>query len=377
MAFFTVSRRHQPQPPRQSHQPPTPVHSHLTFNEEHLHPLTGTTYKHIHLIPLSAGLRPFSDACRCAITSSETCSTGFVIIYIDDILIYSTSLEEHCHHVTQVLERLRQHHLFLKGEKHEFHKTTVHFLGYVITPEEVQMDQGNVDVVQNWPQPSTVKEMQRFLGFANFYCRFIANFSQVSAPLTSLLRKKSKTLTWTPAALDAFHQLKTAFCTAPTLTYPDPHLHFVVAVDASTLGVGAILSQWKGEPPVLHPCAYFSKKLSPAEQSYDIGNWNRYWWPGMTRDVTRYIRGCSVCAITSTPRRLPEGKLVPLLLPRRPWSHLGVDFVTDLPASKGYTTSCVKSGIMYSASHWAAEKPFGLYFVNGWLYIMPYLRSRR
>ncbi|KAL0173681.1 hypothetical protein M9458_029649, partial [Cirrhinus mrigala] len=83
---------------------------------------------------------------------------------------------------------------------------------------------------------------------------------------------KPNTLTWTPAALVAFHQLKTAFCTAPTLTHPDPNLRFVVEVDTSTLGVGAILSQWKGEPHVLHPCAYFSKKLSPAEQNYDIAN---------------------------------------------------------------------------------------------------------
>ncbi|KAL0185437.1 hypothetical protein M9458_021134, partial [Cirrhinus mrigala] len=140
----------------------------------------------------------------------------FVIIYIDDILIYSLNLEEHHHHITQVLERLLQLYLFLKGEKCELHKTTVHFLGHVITLEGVQMDQGKVDVIQNWPQPTTVKEMQGFLEFANFYSHFIANFSQVSTPLTSLLRKKPKTLTWTLVALDAFQQLKTAFCTTPT-----------------------------------------------------------------------------------------------------------------------------------------------------------------
>ncbi len=134
------------------------------------------------------------------------------------------------------------------------------------------MDQRKVEAVKNWPQPTTIKEMQRFLGFANFYRRFIAHYSQLAAPLTSLLRQKVKSLTWTPEAHRAFTQLKSAFCTAPALSHPDPNLRFVVEVDAATLGVGAVLSQWKGETPVLHPCAYFSRKLSPAEQNYDVGN---------------------------------------------------------------------------------------------------------
>ncbi|KAL0166738.1 hypothetical protein M9458_038582, partial [Cirrhinus mrigala] len=87
--------------------------------------------------------------------------------------------------------------------------------------------------------------MQKFLGFDNFYRRFITNFSQPCAPLTSLLRQKPKTLTWTPEAHDAFRQLKTAFCTAPNLTHPDPNLRFVVEVDASTLGVESVVSHWK------------------------------------------------------------------------------------------------------------------------------------
>ncbi|KAL0172839.1 hypothetical protein M9458_033150, partial [Cirrhinus mrigala] len=88
----------------------------------------------------------------------------FVIIYIDDILIYSPSLQDHRRHFTQVLQRLREHHLYLKAEKCEFHKTTIHFLGYIVTPAGVQMDQRKVDVVRNWPLPTTIKEMQRFLG---------------------------------------------------------------------------------------------------------------------------------------------------------------------------------------------------------------------
>ncbi len=86
----------------------------------------------------------------------------FVLIYIDDILIYSPTIEELRRHVTQVLQRLRQHHLYLKTEKCEFHKFTIHFLGYIVTPAGVQMDQRKVEAVRNWPQPTTIKEMQRF-----------------------------------------------------------------------------------------------------------------------------------------------------------------------------------------------------------------------
>ncbi len=418
----------------------------------------------------------------------------FVIAYIDDILIYSRNLAEHCHHVTQVLQKLRQHQLYLKLEKCEFHRSTIQFLGYVINQEGIQMDQGKVKAIEEWPLPQSVKELQRFLGFANFYRRFVKNFSMHTTPLTALLRGKPKSLSWNSLAQEALDQLKEAFCTAPILRHPDPQVPFVIEVDASTTGVGAVLSQQSGEPPILHPCAYFSRKLNPAEQNYDIGNlellaiklaleewrhwlegalhpftvitdhknlqylreakrlnprqarwalfftrfqftityppgnrnckadalshlhspdtptepepilppalivspiqWNinqniqdatrsepappgcpegrtyvpasqrqtllssvhevpgsghpgsqrtlsllqaRYWWPSMTRDVNRYVRSCSVCAMSKTPRHLPVGKLVPLPVPRRPWSHIGVDFVTDLPASEGNT----------------------------------------
>ncbi len=122
-------------------------------------------------------------------------------------MIYSSSIEEHRRHVTRVLQRLRQHCLYLKSEKCEFHKSTIHFLGYIVTPAGVQMDQRKVEAVRNWPQPTTIKEMQRFLGFANFYRRFIAHYRQQAAPLTSLLRQKAKSLTWTAEAHRAFTQL--------------------------------------------------------------------------------------------------------------------------------------------------------------------------
>ncbi|KAK3518632.1 hypothetical protein QTP70_006074 [Hemibagrus guttatus] len=197
----------------------------------------------------------------------------WVIAYIDDILVYSTSMEEHVRHVQEVLSRLQRHHLYLKLEKCEFHRTTVTFLGYVISRQGVEMDAVKVQAVTEWPIPTTVRELQRFLGFANFYRRFIRNYSSVAGPLTSLLRGKPKRLAWMDQARAAFQQLKNCFTMAPILRHPHPDLPFVVEVDASSSGLWAVLSQCHGEPGKLHPCAFYLRKLTAAEANYDMGNW--------------------------------------------------------------------------------------------------------
>ncbi|KAI2658554.1 Transposon Tf2-9 polyprotein [Labeo rohita] len=196
----------------------------------------------------------------------------WVIIYIDDILIYSNSYSEHVQHVRAVLQRLVKHELYAKEEKCEFHQERITFLGYVISPEGVAMDESKVNAVRNWPRPKTLKELQRFLGFSNFYRRFIRNFSTVAAPLSSMIKQGSTRLTWTPAAAQAYDELRQRFTTAPILHHPDPNLPFLVEVDASNTGVGAVLSQRQGQPLKTYPCAFFSHKLSPAERNYDVGN---------------------------------------------------------------------------------------------------------
>ncbi|KAK3545988.1 hypothetical protein QTP70_018944 [Hemibagrus guttatus] len=390
-----------------------------------------------------------------------------VIAYIDDILVYSSSMEEHVRMVREVLGRLQQHHLYAKLEKCEFHRSTVTFLGYVISRHGVEMDVVKVQAVTEWPAPNSVG--------------------------------KPKKLTWTDPARSAFQQLKNCFTTAPILRHPDPDLPFVVEVDASSSGLGAVLSQRHGEPGKLHPCAFYSRKLTSAEVNYDVGNrellaikaaleewrhwlegarhpfqvltdhrnleylrgakrlnprqarwaifftrfaftvtyrpgskngkadalsrqfeaddeptqpdvilpatailapvqWNlieeirrahtdepppagcpstklfvplhfrqqvmqwvheapssghpgirrstqlvrnRFWWPSLGSDVEEYVRSCPMCAQVRTSRLLPEGLLEPLSIPRRPWSHLSVDFLTDLPDSGGFTTVMV------------------------------------
>ncbi|KAI2645990.1 Transposon Tf2-6 polyprotein [Labeo rohita] len=196
----------------------------------------------------------------------------YVIAYIDDILVYSKSEEEHIKHVRTVLSRLLENQLYVKAEKCEFHVHQTSFLGYHISHQGVKMDVTKIQEVTEWPQPSTIKELQRFLGFANFYRRFIHNYSMVAAPLISLLKGKPTRLEWTEEANQAFISLKEKFTLAPTLKHPDPNLPFIVEVDASDCGIWAVLSQRHGQPGKLYPCAFFSRKLTSAERNYDVGN---------------------------------------------------------------------------------------------------------
>uniref|UniRef100_A0A672Z804 Gypsy retrotransposon integrase-like protein 1 n=1 Tax=Sphaeramia orbicularis TaxID=375764 RepID=A0A672Z804_9TELE len=193
----------------------------------------------------------------------------FVFVYLDDILIFSPDEETHVLHVRQVLQRLLQNQLYVKAEKCEFHQASVSFLGFIISEGSVQMDPDKISAVRDWPTPASRKEVQRFLGFANFYCKFIRGFSNVAAPLHALTSPKT-TFRWSPEAEEAFVRLKRAFTTAPILSVPDPALQFVV--DASDVGVGAVISQRSPSDGRLHPCAFLSRKLSKPERNYDIGN---------------------------------------------------------------------------------------------------------
>lgn len=133
------------------------------------------------------------------------------------------------------------------------------------------MDPTKVKAVSDWPTPGNRKSLQSFIGFANFYRRFIRNFGQVAAPLTALTSTK-KPFCWSLAAQAAFDELKRRFSSAPILITPDPSRQFIVEVDASEVGVGAVLSQRSPLDNKIHPCAYFSHRLSPTERNYDIGN---------------------------------------------------------------------------------------------------------
>ncbi|CAJ0955980.1 unnamed protein product [Ranitomeya imitator] len=134
------------------------------------------------------------------------------------------------------------------------------------------MDPVKVQAIHDWTQPTSLKSLQKFLSFANFYRRFICNFSSIAKPLTDLTKKGADVVNWSSAAVEAFQELKRRFSSAPVLCQPDVSLPFQVEVDASEIGAGAVLSQRSSDCSVMKPCAFFSRKFSPAERNYDVGN---------------------------------------------------------------------------------------------------------
>lgn len=193
---------------------------------------------------------------------------GKLTIYLDDILIYTNDLTEHRAIVTEVLQRLKDNDLFLKPEKCEFEQSRTEYLGMIISHNKVEMDPVKVKAVTEWPTPKTVKEIQQFRGFANFYRRFIKGFSKITRPLDRLTGK-DVLWEWGETEQKAFDDLKQAFITNPVLAIYNPDKDTRVEVDASGFATGGTLLQ-KQEDGKWHPVAYLSESMTQAERNYEI-----------------------------------------------------------------------------------------------------------
>ncbi|XP_022151643.1 uncharacterized protein LOC111019551 [Momordica charantia] len=208
----------------------------------------------------------------------------FVVVYFDDILIYSRTLEDHVQHVRYVLIALRKEKLYANLKKCNFCMEMINFLGFVISKQGVEVDTEKVKAIREWPTPKNASEIKSFHGLAGFYRRFIRDFSSIAAPLNELIKKHMK-FEWGKAQDCAFNELKDKLCNAPLLALPNFELTFEIECDANGIRIGAVLMQNQ------RPLMYFSEKLSEATLKYSTYNkelyalvralqtWQHYLWP--------------------------------------------------------------------------------------------------
>jgi hypothetical protein len=192
----------------------------------------------------------------------------FVLVFFDDILIYSTSWIDHLRHVRAVFQLLQDHQLVLKRSKCTFGETKVAYLGHVISEGSVAMDPDKVQAVVDWQTPKSIRTLWGFLGLAGYYRKFIRDFGSIAAPLTKLLKKEG--YRWTEEADSAFQALKAALTQALVLHMPDFNMDFIVDCDVSGVGFGAVLHQGDGA------IAFFSRPIAPCHAklaAYEQAHW--------------------------------------------------------------------------------------------------------
>ncbi|CAI7929473.1 unnamed protein product, partial [Closterium sp. NIES-54] len=238
-------------------------------------------------------LRPLLDEC--------------VVVYLDDILIYSRDMKQHIEHLRRVFEILRREKFYVKLSKSDFALKKLHFLGHMVSAQGVHVDPKKIEAVRTWKTPENVKELQKFLGFANYYNRFVPQYAKIATPLTNLL-KKNTPFKWEDVHQQSMEQLKTALTSAPALILPVPEKDYVIEADASNQAVGAVLMQDQGKG--LQRIAYLSKKLHGAELNCPIhdkealaiitafNTW-RYYLEG--KKTTVYIDHCSLIYLKTQP----------------------------------------------------------------------------
>jgi RNase H-like domain found in reverse transcriptase/Reverse transcriptase (RNA-dependent DNA polymerase) len=199
---------------------------------------------------------------------TDLVAAGKVAVYLDDILIYSSMPDEHRDTTHEVLRRLRAHDLYLRPEKCEFDREEVEYLGLIIKKGEVTMDPIKVKAVTDWPTPRNLRELRGFLGFANFYRRFIKDFAKLARPLNDLTKKDIQ-WTWNISQRQAFQTLKESFSRRPILAVYKPNCPMRLEVDASGYATGGVLLQ-KLDDNRWHPIAFRSQSMVEAERNYEI-----------------------------------------------------------------------------------------------------------
>lgn len=189
-------------------------------------------------------------------------------VYIDDIIIFSENVSQHLHDIRTVFQRLQNAGLTINLKKSKFCLQEIGFLGHVVSTQGIMADPSKIEAIRSYPVPTNLKEVQRFLGLAGWYHRFVPNFSQIAEPMNAL-KKKGNKFQWSDQCQEAFEKLKTCLTSPPILGHPDLQLPFTVYTDASDIGLGAVLEQRKeqGREVVI---AYASRTLTKAEMNFSV-----------------------------------------------------------------------------------------------------------
>lgn len=305
----------------------------------------------------------------------------FVQVYLDDILVYSKSEEEHLIHVAKVLEALEKAELKISGKKSVLCATEMQFVGHLISKDGIRVMPDKVEAIKEWPRPENVYDVRAFLGLAGYYRRFIKNFARIAAPLHGLtagaVKKKAK-IAWLPLHELAFITLKDALQTAPVLCTPDPQKPFVVETDASDYAVGAVLLQ-KGEDGVEHPVAFESAKLNPAQQNYPAQEKELLGILHAYRKWRVYLEG----AVEETIVRTDHGSLVYLktqVLPSRRlhrWIEEFAEMSIKVEYKKGSTNIVPDALSRRSDLMVIRESVEGLRDPSDWPLLIPYILEQR
>ncbi|KAE8668323.1 cytochrome P450 78A7-like [Hibiscus syriacus] len=261
----------------------------------------------------------------------------FVVVYLDDIVVYSKTVEEHIEHLRRVFQVLRDNELYVKEEKCSFAQKEVPFLGHVVGGGKLQMDKDKIRAIDEWKPPTKVTELRAFLGLANYYRRFVKGYSKIATPLTELL-KKDKVWEWSTKCQDAFKKLKEAMVNEPVLVLPDYTKPFVVFTDASDVAIGGVLMQ-EG-----HPVAYESRKLNETEKRYSVHEKEMTAVVHCLRTWRHYLLGSKFVVFTDNVANsyfLTQKKLSPK---QARWQEFLAEFDFSLEYKPG-KVNCVADGL--------------------------------
>ena len=218
------------------------------------------------------------------------------LIYLDDIIVFSTSFADYLTRLEAVFQCLQQAGLKLKPSKCHFARKEVQYLGHIVSAEGIKPNPAKTTAVSTYPVPQNVHELRQFLGLANYYRRFVKNYSQIAEPLHQLTRKTAKGYQWTPSCQKTFVELKHRLTTPPILNYPDFSQEFILHTDASANTLGGVLCQSHNGQE--HVICYWSRQLSKAEQNYSTIEWEALVAVAAIKEFYPYLYGFSFTLIT-------------------------------------------------------------------------------